>query len=101
MTNVKMVALDTVHITSVSNDNLTAGTEFEIDSDTAKDLETRGIAKRVDEPADGDGPLDLALKQGNELKADAPLENKMEASPDNKDEASTGAAEPRSRRQKA
>ncbi|MFP5078649.1 hypothetical protein ACLE20_15190 [Rhizobium sp. YIM 134829] len=61
MTNVKMVALDTVHITSVSKDNLTAGAQFEIDSATAKDLESRGIAKRVDETASAttlreDGP---------------------------------------------
>ncbi|KQS86945.1 hypothetical protein [Rhizobium sp. Leaf383] len=58
MTNVKMVALDTVHITSVSNDNLTAGVEFETDSATATDLEARGIAKRVG-VADGD---EIALR---------------------------------------
>lgn len=47
MTNVKMIAADTLHISSVRAHNLVAGEEFEVSSHIADDLEARGLARRV------------------------------------------------------
>lgn len=68
MTNVKMKAADTLHITGVKEDNLAPGEEFEVSTSVADDLEARGLATRV----------------GAKAKAESPPENKMEAAPANK-----------------
>lgn len=46
MTDVKMTAVDTLHISSVSSDHLLAGQEFEVAEDIAANLEARGLATR-------------------------------------------------------
>jgi hypothetical protein len=63
---VKMKALDTLHISNVQADNLLKDDTFEVSETDAKQLEERGLAKRM----------------GKAEKA-AP-ENKMEAAPANK-----------------
>ena len=62
MTNVKMKALDTLHVSSVSQHSMVAGTEFEVPTHIADDLEKRGLAEKA---------------------AEAPA-NKMDKSPANK-----------------
>jgi hypothetical protein len=64
----KMKALDTLFISSVSSENIPPNGEFEVSDDQGKSLEERGLAKRV-----------------SETKAEkAAPENKMEAAPANK-----------------
>lgn len=67
MTNVRMKALDTLHISGVGPDNLVAKDEFEVSGAVADDLEARGLAERI----------------GGGKKEPAP-ENKMAESPVNK-----------------
>lgn len=67
MTNVKMKATDTLHVSSVGPENIAPGGEFEVSTAVADDLEARGLAKRV----------------GGAKKAEAP-DNKMDAAPENK-----------------
>lgn len=83
MTNVKMVANDTVHISSVSSDHLVAGQQFEVSGAIADDLEGRGLASRVvDNPAPA--PIEGPEAPAPDVKeAEAP-ENKMEPAPENK-----------------
>jgi hypothetical protein len=70
MTNVKMKAVDTLHVSSVSQHSMVAGTEFEVPTHIADDLEARGLADRVaDEP---------------EKKAAPAPANKMDRAPANK-----------------
>lgn len=76
MSNIRMKANDTLHISAVGPDSLQAGDEFEIDSGYAADLETRGLAKRV----------------GGAKKENAPA-NKMEAPPLNKSDNPEAAPE--------
>lgn len=72
MTNVKMKATDTLHISSLGPNSLTPGEEFEVSGQIADDLEKRGLASRVtDEPE----PVE---------KAEPAPENKAEAEPENK-----------------
>lgn len=78
MTKVKMVAVDTVHITAVSPDTLKAGDVFEIDATAARDLEARGLAR----PAAEDAPKDSI--ETPETKQAADPENKMDAAAGNK-----------------
>lgn len=68
MTNVRMKAVDTLHVSSVKADNLRPGEEFEAPQYVADDLEARGLATRVREA---------------KAEPDA-LENKMEPAPANK-----------------
>jgi len=49
MTNVSMTAIDTLHISSVSQHSLAPNQEFEVPTHVADDLEKRGLAKRVEE----------------------------------------------------
>lgn len=71
MTNVKMKALDTLHISSVQADNLAPGEEFEVSSAIADDLEERGLAKRVGGKVEA-----KAEKAAPENKMEAPSEDK-------------------------
>jgi hypothetical protein len=90
MTDVKMTAVDTLHISSVSSDHLLAGQEFEVAEDIAANLEARGLATRsidlgqvlitepvVTEPAVTDEKEAIAP----ENKMVAPLENKSANKP--------------------
>jgi hypothetical protein len=67
MTNVKMKATDTLHVSSVGPDNIAPGGEFVVTEDTAKQLEDRGLAKRV-----------------GGAKAEPAPQNKAEPAPENK-----------------
>lgn len=67
MTQVKMKAIDTLHVSSVGADNIAPGGEFAVDEDTARQLEERGLATRVKAKA-----------------APAAPQNKMEPAPANK-----------------
>lgn len=67
MTNIRMKALDQLHISSVKADTLIPGEEFEVTTARADELEAAGLAKRV----------------GTKAEKAAP-ENKMEAAPVNK-----------------
>ena len=78
MTNVRMKALDTLHISALSQHPFGPGDEFEINSSDAKSLEDRGLASLVVGDG-GDGG------DGGE-KAAPPLENKMESAAENKAE---------------
>ena len=81
MTNVKMKAVDTLHISSVGPDNLQADEEFEVAGYVADDLEARGLAVRVtgeqEQSAETEAPEP-------EAKAEPAPQNKMEAEPENK-----------------
>ncbi len=68
MSNVKMVAVDTLHISSIRQQSFAAGEEFEVSADDAKSLEKRGLARRVEKAAET--PAN---------KADAPPKNKATA----------------------
>jgi len=46
MTKVSMIALDTMHVSSVQAENLHSGDEFAVSEGEAKQLEARGLAKR-------------------------------------------------------
>jgi hypothetical protein len=67
MTNVRMKAVDTLHVSGVGPDNILPGAEFTVPSAVADDLEKRGLADRL-----------------GEAKAEPAPENKMEAEPENK-----------------
>lgn len=82
MTNIKMKATDTLHISSVGPDNIAPGGEFEVSSAIADDLEARGLAKRVG-----------AAK----AEASAP-ENKMEPAAENKAAVSAATAPTKAKR---
>ena len=47
MTKVRMQAGDTMHVSSVGPENIAAGDQFEVSEVEAKQLEQRGLAKRV------------------------------------------------------
>lgn len=47
MTKVKMKAVDTLHVSSAGPDNIEPGGSFEVNETEAKQLEDRGLAKRV------------------------------------------------------
>lgn len=49
MTNVRMKAIDTLHVSSVKADNLLPGEEFDAPQYVADDLESRGLAEKVTE----------------------------------------------------
>lgn len=69
MTQVKMKAIDTLHISNVGPDNIEPGASFEISEADAKLLEDRGLAKRVG------GAKAESAAPANKAKAGAP-ENK-------------------------
>jgi hypothetical protein len=50
MTKVKMTALDTIHVTSVQADALQSGDKFDVSEAEAKQLEGRGLARRLATP---------------------------------------------------
>jgi hypothetical protein len=77
MTNIRMTAVDTIHISAVGPDNIEGRSEFVVPKHVADDLEERGLATRI-----------------GEEKADAPAENKMEPAPENKATAPITLAEP-------
>lgn len=77
MTNVKMIATDTLHISSVSADHLIAGQPFEVSGQIADDLEARGLASRVPEPA----APGIKEAEAPENKMETPVENKAAAKP--------------------
>lgn len=60
----KLMAIDTLHISSVGPDNILPGGEFEVSDYEGQALIDRGLAK--------------------EVKAAAPVENKMDNAPANK-----------------
>lgn len=47
MTQVKMKALDTLHISALGPDNIAPGEHFEVSDEVAKSLEERCLATRV------------------------------------------------------
>lgn len=82
MTQVKMKALDTLHISNVQADNIMEGDTFEVSETEAKQLEDRNLAKRV---------------SGAKAEKAAP-ENKMEAAPTNKAPISARTAPAKAKR---
>lgn len=50
MKNVKMVAVDQLHLSSIGPESLHAGAEFFAAAEVADDLEERGLAKRLAKP---------------------------------------------------
>lgn len=72
MTDVKMTAVDTLHISSVSSDHLLAGQEFEVAEDIAANLESRGLATRS---------VDLGQVFITEPVAPAPVETEQKEAP--------------------
>lgn len=71
MTNTRMKAADTLHISSVKADNIAPGEEFEVSGAVADDLEARGLAKRVAVKAEP-APANKAEPAAPENKADKP-----------------------------
>lgn len=60
MSTVRMKAKDTLHISAVGPNNIMPGEEFEVSGVFAGDLESRGLAARVDEkPAAKSEPAPL------------------------------------------
>jgi hypothetical protein len=80
MTNVRMKALDTLHVSAVGPENILEGDEFEVPTSAADDLEERGLAKRV----------------GGSKKEPAP-DNKMAEAPANKTISAAGITAPAKR----
>lgn len=74
MTQVKMKALDTLHISALGPDNLAPGEQFEVSEDVAASLETRGLATRISRKA-----------------APAPANKARKAAPANKSRRAKGA----------
>lgn len=60
----KLKAIDTLHVSAVGPDNIAPGASFEVSDDMGRELVERGLAE--------------------EVKAAAPIENKMEPAPVNK-----------------
>lgn len=60
----KLKAIDTLHVSAVGPDNIAPGASFEVSDDMGRELVERGLAE--------------------EVKAAAPIANKMEAAPANK-----------------
>lgn len=79
MTNIRMKANDTLHISSVKADNIGPGEEFVVSTAIAEDLEARGLAKRLGKVAD----------EAGEAKAEpeAPANKAIKAAPANKSSA--------------
>jgi hypothetical protein len=67
MSNAKMKAVDTLHVSAAGPENIEGGQIFEVNETEAKLLEDRGLATRV----------------GAKAQSAAPA-NKMQAAPDNK-----------------
>jgi hypothetical protein len=81
-------ALDTIHVSSVSSDNITTGEIFEIDDLAGKSLIERGLAIEVDgaptakaEPAPAPKP---DVSESGEAAKHPPIANKAGASTRNK-----------------
>jgi len=66
MTNVCMKAIDTLHISSVSQHSIGANDEFEVPTHVADDLEKRGLAT----------PVEAKQAPAPENKAEPQAENK-------------------------
>jgi hypothetical protein len=69
MTDVKMKALDTFHASNVQADNLVEGDTFTANEAEAKQLEQRGLAKRIGSAkAESEAPASKAEKAAPENK---------------------------------
>lgn len=73
MTNVRMKAIDTLHVSSVKADNLLPGEEFDAPQYVADDLEKRGLATKFaetkQEPAAPENKAEPAPLNKTALKA--------------------------------
>ena len=80
-------ALDTIHVSSVSSDNITTGQTFEVDDQTGRSLIERGLAIEVDaavaaktEPAANVEAQPVEPSQAEEGADQTPITNKAGAS---------------------
>lgn len=69
MTNVRMKALDQLHISSVQADTLAPGEEFEVSSSRADELEAAGLAERVGSKKADPAPANKARAAAPKNKA--------------------------------
>ncbi len=80
-------ALDTIHVSSVSSENITTGQTFEVDDQAGRSLIERGLAIEVDaafaaktETAAKAEPEPAALVDAPEAAEQTPIANKAGAS---------------------
>lgn len=80
-------ALDTIHVSSVSSENITTGQTFEVDDQVGRSLIERGLAIEVDataaakvEPAVKAEPEPATPSDGPEAAELTPIANKAGAS---------------------
>ena len=80
-------ALDTIHVSSVSSDNITTGQTFEVDDQTGRSLIERGLAIEVDAavaakagPAAKPEAQPVEPSQADEAAEHTPIANKAGAS---------------------
>lgn len=83
----KMKAKDQLHLSALGPNTMAAGTEFDVSDALAEELEKKGLATRVDAPAEAEAE-----------KAEATPANKAEPTPANK--AESRAPSNKSRRRK-
>ena len=62
----QLQALDTIHVSSVSSDNITTGQIFEIDDLAGRSLIERGLAIEVDGAAATKAGITMAAKKPNQ-----------------------------------
>ena len=79
-------ALDTIHVSSVSSENIITGQTFEIDDQAGRSLIERGLAIKVDaaapvkaEPAEKTAPEPAAIVDAPEAAEQTPIINKAGA----------------------
>lgn len=75
MTNIRMRALDQLHVSSVQADTIRPGEEFETTTAEAERLAAQGLAERVEEKADP-APANKARKAAPANKARKPKAGK-------------------------
>lgn len=68
-------ALDTIHVSSVSSENITTGQTFEVDDQAGRSLIERGLAIEVDA-----AKTEPAVKAEPEAAEQTPIANKAGAS---------------------
>ena len=80
-------ALDTIHVSSVSSDNITTGQTFEVDDQAGRSLIERGLAIEVDaavaakaEPTAKADAQPVEPTQAKEILEQTPIANKAGAS---------------------
>ncbi|MGE8143451.1 hypothetical protein ACQKOE_15890 [Novosphingobium sp. NPDC080210] len=71
-------ALDTIHVSSVSSENITTGQTFEVDDQAGRSLIERGLAIEVDAAAAA--KTEPAVKAEPEAAEQTPIANKAGAS---------------------